>query len=321
MLNKDVTCLSETHLSKKDTVNVDGYSWLGFNRSTKHVQSPFTHGGVGISKKNNMYDQYTINVIDKSFDGILGIKLTHKITKYNIVIFSCYLPPDNSPWAEPYLFFEHLLYQLYLHKQEDALCDFNARLGNKIDISNFDKIPKRKPIDFNKNAYCYTLLEFLKDGKCCIVNGRFEAHKDNFTSTGKGNAVVDYIIVPHYCLKYCSNFEVILMADLMCKNNLYEHDNLSSKPPDHCVICVNIFSGCKGNIDNNQNPIVGQIENNAQKKYNFENIPECFMDNENWRQNIEILINKMEQTQIGQKRLTICTINFVGVFLLRWINI
>ena len=66
MLNKDVICLSETHLSKKDTVNVDGYSWLGFNRSTKHVRSPFTHGGVGILIKNNMYDQYTINVINCS---------------------------------------------------------------------------------------------------------------------------------------------------------------------------------------------------------------------------------------------------------------
>ena len=240
------------------------------------MRSPFTHGGVGILIKNNIYGQYTINVIDKSFDGILGIKLTHKITKYNIVIFSCYLPPDNSPWAEPYLFFEHLLYQLYLHKQEDALYlygDFNARLGNEIDISNFDKIPKRKPVDFNKNAYCYTLLEFLKDSKCCFVNGRFEAHKDNFTSTGKENAVVDYIIVPHDCFKYCSNFEVILMADLMCTNNLYEHVNSSSKPPDHSVICVDIFSSYKGNIGNNQNPIVGQIENNAQKKYNFENIP------------------------------------------------
>ena len=109
------------------------------------MRSPFTHWGVGILIKNNIYDQYTINVIDKSFDGILGIKLAHKITKYNIVIFSCYLPPDNSPWAEPYLFFEHLLYQLYLHKQEDALYlhgDFNARLGNKIDISNLTKYQK-----------------------------------------------------------------------------------------------------------------------------------------------------------------------------------
>ena len=31
VLNKDMICSSETQLSKEDTINVDGYSWPGFN--------------------------------------------------------------------------------------------------------------------------------------------------------------------------------------------------------------------------------------------------------------------------------------------------
>ena len=61
----------------------------------------------------------------------------------------------------------------------------------------------------------------------------------------------------------------ILMADLRYKNNLHVHANSSSKLPDHSAICVDIFSGYKENVGNNQNQIVGQIENNVQKNIIF----------------------------------------------------
>ena len=74
---------------------------------------------------------------------------------------------------------------------------------------NFDKIPQRMPKDVSKNSYCEIFLEFLKSTQCCVLNGRFKDDKYNFTSTNRGNAVVDYIVVPHDCFKNCVNFEVL----------------------------------------------------------------------------------------------------------------
>lgn len=45
------------------------------------------------------------------------------------------------------------------------------------------------------------LIEFLKDSKCCILNGRLSPQNDHFTSVStKGKAVVDYIVTPRDCL-------------------------------------------------------------------------------------------------------------------------
>ena len=47
----------------------------------------------------HVYKDYDISVIDESFDGILGILFSSKHTEHKIVIYSVYLPPDNSPWG------------------------------------------------------------------------------------------------------------------------------------------------------------------------------------------------------------------------------
>ena len=72
-------------------------------------------------------------MVDKSFDGILGILLTSKQTGYKIVIYSVYLPPENSPLGRNVVdFFSHLLGQIYLLSDNDAILvcgDLNFRLG------------------------------------------------------------------------------------------------------------------------------------------------------------------------------------------------
>ena len=216
VLNKDIVCIGETHLAKDKTIFVENYKWFGFNREHKHVKSPVTHGGVGILVKNTVLSLYTASVIDKQVDGILGVEFKSKFFESNFIVFCCYLPPVNSPWAEPTNFFGHLLSQLYLHNNADLIIicgDFNARIGKEIDFANFDKIPNRVPLDTCKNGYCEIFLDFLKDSKCCVLNGRFA--NDNFTSTHLGNAVVDYIVSPHDCFGKYLNFEVILVSELL----------------------------------------------------------------------------------------------------------
>ena len=53
-------------------------------------------GGVGLFLKERITLEYKIDIIDNLVDGILGIKFTNKLT---FVVFSCYLPPESSPWC------------------------------------------------------------------------------------------------------------------------------------------------------------------------------------------------------------------------------
>ena len=48
---------------------------------------------------DSLFSTYTINVIDKSFQDILAIELKHIFTDHIIVVYSCYLPSDGSPWG------------------------------------------------------------------------------------------------------------------------------------------------------------------------------------------------------------------------------
>ena len=76
---------------------------------SKHIRSPVTFGGVGILVKNNLFSTYLVTIVDKTVDGILGVKFQCKQTDYSFVVYSCYLPPDKSPWAQPEIFFKHLI--------------------------------------------------------------------------------------------------------------------------------------------------------------------------------------------------------------------
>ena len=95
-LEHDIYCLTETHLKHNDNITLPGYTWFGYNRTFVHVRARKGSGGTGILVKNSLFNVFDINVIDKTFDGIIGIRIVDKISEHSFVIFSCYLPPDNS---------------------------------------------------------------------------------------------------------------------------------------------------------------------------------------------------------------------------------
>ena len=46
------------------------------------------------------------------------------------------------------------------------------------------------------------------EAKFCTLNGRFDTNDDNYTSvSSKGNAVVDYICLPHDTFEQCLYFK------------------------------------------------------------------------------------------------------------------
>ena len=90
----DIVCLNETHLSGNDIIDVSGYTCFGFNRQTRHVKATKTSGGVGILVKDSCFENFHVRIIDRNFDGVLGMELQHKFTNHTIVIYSFYLPPE-----------------------------------------------------------------------------------------------------------------------------------------------------------------------------------------------------------------------------------
>jgi hypothetical protein len=89
---------------------------IGHNRQDIHVNAPKPSGGVGLLVKSWLYEEWEISVIEKSLDGILGVKFVHKNTYYDFKVFSCYLPPENSTRGrDDQKFYAHLLSQIYIN--------------------------------------------------------------------------------------------------------------------------------------------------------------------------------------------------------------
>ena len=172
-------------------------------RQSTHINARTGSGGVGIYVRNSLYQCYNIEIADRSYDGIIVVQLEHKQTNCKIVVFSVYLPPENSHLGrDASSFYSYILSQVYLHANAEAviICgDMNARVGSLPDtIPEIDNIPERQILDKTINQHGHTFLEFLSDSKTCILNGRFQNEHNNFTSvSSKGRAVVDYMCVPH----------------------------------------------------------------------------------------------------------------------------
>ena len=117
--------------------------------------------------------------------------------------------------------------------------DFNARIGNLQDFNDsFDDLKKRTGIDNIKKNHD-PFMNFLSDSKFCVLNGRFDKSKDNYTSiSSKGCAVVDYMCVPYDLLQYITCFSVLTMKDVMSTID-YQSSTMSALP-DHSILTCNV---------------------------------------------------------------------------------
>ena len=226
-----------------------------------------------------------------------------------MLVYACYLPPEGSPWADPTIFFGHLISQIYLYSTTNTviICgDLNARIGKDLDVALFDNIAKRKIIDSVKNSYGDNLIDFLKEVKFCVAKGCVTPHLDNFTSPAKGTAVVDYILIPHDCLMYCCKCSVTLISDIIDKYNLASLLSSSSKQPTISVVslecqyancydisqitCINSVNDYGNGLSDN--PLIND-QPVSKKKYIFDNVPESFMNTPEWQQSLLESIQKL----------------------------
>ena len=94
-------------------------------------------------------------------------------------------------------------------------------------ITDLDVLPDRQILDTQKNGHGKSFIEFLKDSKLCIVNGRVNPECDNYTFlSSRGKSVVDHFCVPHECLKFCVDFQILIMSDVIDTSCLIYCQNL-----------------------------------------------------------------------------------------------
>ena len=177
----DILCLSETFLKGDDAFDIDKYTWIGHNRTDINRKAVRGSGGVGVLLHDRITAMFHYEILDKSHEGILWIKLTPKMNNgVSLIICSCYLPPvDTSRPVDAEQFFDELLCQFSKYQNEGLVIiggDFNARCSDLEEyIAGVDMVMNRQVIDTEYNRYGGAILYFwhisimvvtLKSFKC-----------------------------------------------------------------------------------------------------------------------------------------------------------
>ena len=160
--------------------------------------------------------------------------------------------------------------------------DLNARVKDIQDsIPDVDNLVPRTPIDLERgNAHGTLLIDFLRDGKCCLINSRITPEYDDFTCVSvKGKSVVDYIITDHTSIGNVTECKVLGVTSLMESLNLMGLIGERSRPPDHSVLVTKIcvYTSTMVELTNthvsedelNTNVQQNAIPLSSGKKYNF----------------------------------------------------
>ena len=124
----------------------------------------------------------------------------------------------------------------------------------------------------------------------CILNGRNCKHNDFTSVSSKGSAVVDYVLVPYECL---NRFKQLLATEVIQQN--FDVSTLENVViPDHSFLVWEI--SVKALLHNEQT----SDAISTYTKYDKQNIPPEFMNNEDTYAKLNELIITLEQNQENQ---------------------
>ena len=308
----DLLALAETHLISNNELRVAGYTWVGQNRTNIHINARNGSGGVGLIIENTFASNYNIQILDKGHEGILWINFKHILngTCFNLCV--CYLPPEGSSrYVNVDDFFYTLLTKIYQYQGmgQYYICgDFNSRLGDLVDyIEGVDEVRPRDILDFSKNAHGQYFCNFLIDSNCCVLNGRVDPQKNNFTSvSAKGKAVVDYFAVPYTSLQYITGFEIIsssCLVNLACKDVGFEFRHV----PDHSLL------KCSIEVFGHENQNKCNIPNVSSIKFDCGTIPPGFCEDENFLSSLDEKIQKIGSSNSMQNEVNLLYNDFCEI--------
>ena len=282
-------------------IDIDGYKWYGFNRENIHRNARSGSGGIGFLVKNSILNDFDVSILDKSFEGILWLKLVHKVDKHVLLPCVCYLPPENSSrHFDVNAFYEHLLVNMYQYQKDGLIyiCgDFNSRCGELDDfIAGVDNVTQRQVIDYTVNYYGELFIDFLINTNMAMLNGRFSECDNHFTSVSvKGLSVVDYCISQQNQLSNFSDFKVLPTSQIMDRNNIVGV-YAPSCIPDHSLLSWKINMKVTGlNVEDKNMP----EDVNSYDKFDLEYVTKDFMNNPSVLTEINNLVSRLEQNVVN----------------------
>ncbi len=282
--NGDILAVNETHLKSGENLEIEGYRWLGHNRAKQHVRAKKAYGGVGMFIKDWLFDQYLISEEYNMYDDMYGVLFQNKHTDFNFMVYSIYLPPENSPvYNDAPDFFNKVLLEVYKNIELDAIYfvgDINARVGGLKDYTELDSIAPRVPLDDTINNHGKAFCEFLTDSKCCVINGRVTPENDNYTYiSSRGKSVVDYFFTTHDNVKNISHCFVDTCSDVISHLGLQTSISDVCKAPDHSLLSIEIQTSIYEQL---QSRMLGakNYNNPSTERYKVKKLPDDFMKSE-----------------------------------------
>lgn len=183
--------------------------------------------------------------------------------------------------------------------------DFNSRIGKTQDCNDCtDKLPPRTITDNTQNQHGNSLLEFLNDSRCCVLNGRHGDGSNEYTfHSTRGKSIVDYICVPHDVLKLCKNVRITSRKNIE-KFNLFHLLGEECKIPDHALLSfdlvINTDLAQLSNTHTTQR--VPPQNSHSRQRYNLRRIPRDFMKSDLAITAITGLIDNIEHSRTTQNQ-------------------
>ncbi|CAC5380632.1 unnamed protein product [Mytilus coruscus] len=180
---------------------------------------------------------------------------------------------------------------------EDSEVDVPKKHSTQNDFSDFDSIRSRTAIDKTVNQHGKSFLEFLNESKTCVLNGRYDSNKDNFTCiSGRGKSVVDYMCVPHDVLELCSSFQVITTRSVIEQNNFFQFLGDRSKIPDHSILLAEFKT--LTSISEYSSSKIDKF-----KRFRLKSIPNNFFGSDLRKAALQTLIQRIETTRETQSHV------------------
>ena len=93
------------------------------------------------------------------------------------------------------------------------------------------------------------MIDFLLEGKLCVVNGRICPLNDSFTCVShKGKSVVDFVVTAHENLDQVEYFKVLPVTDALTSMNL--QTDAVGRVSDHALLLFNftVKNDCLSNV-------------------------------------------------------------------------
>ena len=129
-----------------------------------------------------------------------------------------------------------------------------------------------------------------------MVNGRVGCTNDFTVIKGNSKSVVDYILLPHQNLKYCTDFRVLPVNEFLKQNNLFHLLGTRSRAPDHSILMLDYNMEIPFNDCNS-----GSIQGIKSCKYNMRTIPSDFQNNTLWSVAVSEMIEHIENMSNTQE--------------------